>query len=65
MTIIVKNLKKEFLPAFKALAKGADAKVESKKQKLTSMQKALKEYKNQEFESFKNFDEYKKAMRSV
>ena len=52
------------MPAFKALAKGTDAKIESKKQKLTSMQKALKEYKNQEFESFKNFQKYKKAMRA-
>ena len=34
-----------------------------KKIKLLS-QKALKEYKNQEFESFKNFQKYKKAMRA-
>ncbi|EFQ8153574.1 hypothetical protein PI202_001921, partial [Campylobacter jejuni] len=36
---------------------------EEKKQ--SSMKKALEEMKNGEHETFKNFDEYKKAMREI
>lgn len=33
MTLIIENVKEEFLPAFKGLAKGAQAKVKTKKTK--------------------------------
>lgn len=69
--IEISGFDKDFLPVFEGLAKSLKATYcllecdtpEEKKQ--SSMKKALEEMKNGEYETFKNFDEYKKAMREI
>ncbi|MCE7298448.1 hypothetical protein LZX29_09185, partial [Campylobacter coli] len=69
--IEISGFDKDFLPVFESLAKSLKATYcllecdtpEEKKQ--SSMKKALEEMKNGEHETFKNFDEYKKAMREI
>ena len=69
--IEISGFDKDFLPVFESLAKSLKATYcllecdtpEEKKQ--SSMKKAVEEMKNGEHETFKNFDEYKKAMREI
>ncbi|MCR6591987.1 hypothetical protein [Campylobacter insulaenigrae] len=69
--IEISGFDKDFLPVFESLAKSLRASYclleydipDEKKQ--SSMKKALEEMKNEEYETFKNFDEYKKAMREI
>lgn len=71
MTLVLENVKEEFLPSIKKFSQSIGAKckiqnTESKnKKKQSSLQKALKELENGEFETFKTFEEYQKAMASV
>lgn len=67
----ISGFDKEFLPVFENLAKSLKANYKvtileaTKEKRQISMQKAIKELKNGEYEAFKDFDEYKKAMRNV
>lgn len=66
MTLVIKNVKAEFLPAFKGLAKGANAKCEIEKpKKLSKFAKGIlkaaaqveQERKNGTLRVFTNVDE--------
>ncbi|GAD19967.1 hypothetical protein [Helicobacter fennelliae] len=64
MTIVIENVKEEFLPAFKGLAKGAQAKLTTKKEKpkpklVNALDKAIKEYKQGKTHLYKDINEYK------
>lgn len=71
LKIEISGFDKEFLPVFESLAKSLKASYKlinfetQQEQKENSMQKAIKELKNGEYETFKSFDEYKKAMRGI
>lgn len=65
------GINKDFLPVFESLAKSIKASYRlseletPKEKKESSMKKALKELESGEYETFKNFNDYKKAMREV
>lgn len=67
MTLIIENVKEEFLLAFKGLAKGINAKVKTKKSKKEPsemLKEVMREVKEGKVERFKDFQSYKKAMDS-
>lgn len=69
MTLIIENVKDEFLPAFRGLAKGAQAKIRTKKTKAEiaaqwrkeseEMERLYKEGKLKTFSSMKEYREYR------
>ncbi|EOG9532818.1 hypothetical protein ACLLIR_001703 [Campylobacter upsaliensis] len=67
----ITGIDEKFLPVFESLAKSIRASYclmryeTPQEKKESSMKKALQELENGEYESFKNFNEYKKAMREV
>ncbi|AJD03398.1 MULTISPECIES: hypothetical protein [Campylobacter] len=69
--IEISGFDKDFLPVFESLAKSLRASYclleydIPDENKQSSMKKALEEMKNGEYETFKNFDEYKRAMREI
>lgn len=80
MTLIIENVKEEFLPAFRGLSKSINAKLKmsdekkglkkknlnaKKNKKIPELDEAIKEYKNKECETYANFEEYKKAMNAI
>ena len=70
MTLIIENVSDEFIPAFKGLAQGINAKCKVDRHKSHSkvpserLQKAINEVKNGEVERYKDFEAFKKAMQS-
>lgn len=67
----INGVDERFLPVFESLAKSLRATYILKRyetpqeKKESSMKKALQELENGEYESFKDFNAYKKAMREV
>lgn len=67
----INGVDERFLPVFESLAKSIKASYSltryetPQEKKESSMKKALQELENGEYESFKDFNEYKKAMREV
>ena len=66
MTIVfeAENANEEFLKVVKDIAKLANIKLKTKK-KESSTQKALQELENGEYETFEDFNAYKKAMSEL
>lgn len=66
MTIVfeAENANEEFLKVVKDIAKLANIKLKTQK-KESSTQKALQELENGEYETFEDFNAYKKAMSEL
>ena len=73
MTLVIKNVKAEFLPAFKGLAKGANAKCEIEKpKKLSKFAKSIlkakaqveEERRNGTLRVFTSAQEYRQAVEN-
>lgn len=69
MTIVfeAENANEDFLRIVKSAAKLANIKLKTQKKRecSSSMQKALKELDNGEYETFEDFNAYKKAMSEI
>lgn len=69
MTIVFKaeNANEDFLKIVKSAAKLANIKLKTQKKRecSSSTQKALKELDNGEYETFEDFNAYKKAMSAI
>ncbi|MDR2789361.1 MAG: hypothetical protein LBB59_00035 [Campylobacteraceae bacterium] len=65
MIITITNADDKLLKTLKNIIKPySTVKIEVKKEKTGSVKKALEELKNKEYETFPDFQSYKKAMRS-
>jgi hypothetical protein len=66
MIITITNADDNLLKTLKNIIKPyhPSAKIEVKREKIGSAKKALEELKNKEYETFPDFQSYKKAMRS-
>lgn len=69
MTIVfeAENANEDFLKIVKSAAKLANIKLKTqkKRERFSSTQKALKELDNGEYETFEDFNAYKKAMSAI
>lgn len=69
MTIVfeAENANEDFLKIVKSAAKLANIKLKTQKKRecFSSTQKALKELDNGEYETFEDFNAYKKAMSAI
>lgn len=71
LKIEISGFDKDFLPVFESLAKSLKATYRLvefetlQEQKENSIKKALQELKNGEYESYKDFKAYQKAMREI
>ncbi|WP_394995932.1 hypothetical protein [uncultured Helicobacter sp.] len=66
MTLVIENVKEEFVPAFKGLAKGVQAKVRAKKTRaeiIAEMERESEEmtrlYKEGKLKTFSSMEEYR------
>lgn len=64
MTLIIEDASKALQRAIKPMPKLYKARSKVKGHKANLMQEAIKEIKNGEYEVCKDFEEYKKAMKS-
>ena len=62
MTLIIENADKNLERAIKNVVKLTDAKMIIQKEPSDELIEAIKEVENGEVESYKNFEEFKKAM---
>lgn len=62
MTLIIENADKNLERAIKNVVKLTDAKMTIQKEPSDELIEAIKEVENGEVESYKNFEEFKKAM---
>ena len=62
MTLIIENADKNLERAIKNVVKLTDAKMTIQKEPSDGLIEAIKEVENGEVESYKNFEEFKKAM---
>lgn len=62
MTLIIENADKNLERAIKNVVKLTDAKITIQKEPSDELIEAIKEVENGEVESYKNFEEFKKAM---
>lgn len=73
MTLVIENVKDEFLPTFKELAKAINARIRTdekakkatKQVRIPELDEAIRQYENGEYKTYKNFEEYKKAMNAL
>ena len=62
MILVIENADKNLERAIKNVVKLADAKITIQKEPSDELIEAIKEVENGEVESYKNFEEFKKAM---
>ncbi|PAF43622.1 hypothetical protein [Helicobacter sp. 11S02596-1] len=62
MTLIIENVKEEFVPAIKELSNAINANIQIKQDKKTQLDLAIEEVERGEVVRYKDFESFKKAI---